>query len=78
METSKTIRLGLKVRVVDKYQGEENKIVIASLVRSNPNKKIGFLKIANRMCVALSRAKDGFYCFGNFKMLRKAGNVLHF
>ena len=50
----------LTVSVVDNYQGEENDIVILSLVRSNENGKIGFLKKANRICVALSRAKHGF------------------
>jgi hypothetical protein len=55
----------VKVSTVDNYQGEENKIVILSLVRSNNDDKIGFLAIDNRVCVALSRAKHGFYCFGN-------------
>ena len=45
------------VSSVDGYQGEENKIIILSLVRSNSQGQIGFLKVANRVCVALSRAK---------------------
>ncbi|XP_038652754.1 NFX1-type zinc finger-containing protein 1-like [Scyliorhinus canicula] len=60
---------GVQVCVVDKYQGEENDIVILSLVRSNPQGGVGFLRIPNRICVALSRAKKGFYCIGNMKML---------
>ncbi|XP_060580714.1 NFX1-type zinc finger-containing protein 1-like [Ruditapes philippinarum] len=60
---------GVKVTVVDNYQGEENKIIILSLVRSNKNEKIGFLKTENRICVALSRAKYGFYILGNFSHL---------
>ena len=60
---------GVKVTVVDNYQGEENDIVILSLVRSNEGGNIGFLKIDNRVCVALSRAKKGFYVIGNFDML---------
>ena len=32
---------------------------------------MGFVKIHNRVCVALSRARNGFYCFGNFDMLSK-------
>ncbi|XP_041672918.1 NFX1-type zinc finger-containing protein 1 isoform X2 [Cheilinus undulatus] len=60
---------GVKVHVVDKYQGEENDIVILSLVRSNPQGKVGFLNIPNRVCVALSRAKKGLYCIGNSGML---------
>jgi len=54
---------------VDSYQGEENKIVILSLVRSNDHGKIGFLSIDNRVCVALSRAQCGFYIFGNAMLL---------
>lgn len=54
-----------KVKTVDSYQGEENVIVILSLVRNNTSGKIGFLDINNRIVVALSRAKYGFYLFGN-------------
>ncbi|KAG8446598.1 hypothetical protein GDO86_014154 [Hymenochirus boettgeri] len=62
---------GVKVHVVDKYQGEENDIILLSLVRSNKEGKVGFLKISNRICVALSRAKKGLYCIGNMNMLKK-------
>ncbi|CAL8340356.1 unnamed protein product [Merluccius merluccius] len=62
---------GVKVHVVDKYQGEENDIVLLSLVRSNTQGKVGFLNIPNRVCVALSRAKKGLYCIGNSAMLSK-------
>ncbi|XP_054429592.1 NFX1-type zinc finger-containing protein 1 [Pteronotus mesoamericanus] len=61
----------VKVHVVDKYQGEENDIIILSLVRSNQEGKVGFLQISNRICVALSRAKKGMYCIGNMQMLAK-------
>ena len=59
----------LTVTVVDNYQGEENEIVILSLVRSNKDGNIGFLKKSNRICVALSRAKKGFYIIGNLNKL---------
>ncbi|EEH33080.2 helicase required for RNAi-mediated heterochromatin assembly 1 [Paracoccidioides lutzii Pb01] len=63
----------LKVSTVDSYQGEENEIVILSLVRSNENTgNVGFLSIENRVCVALSRAKRGFYIFGNAEFLALA------
>uniref|UniRef100_A0ACB8F7I5 Uncharacterized protein n=1 Tax=Sphaerodactylus townsendi TaxID=933632 RepID=A0ACB8F7I5_9SAUR len=62
---------GVKVHVVDKYQGEENDIILLSLVRSNPEGRVGFLQIPNRVCVALSRAKKGLYCIGNMGMLSK-------
>lgn len=58
-----------RIVTVDSYQGEENDIVLLSLVRSNKRGKIGFLDVDNRVCVALSRAKRGFYLFGNAEML---------
>lgn len=48
---------GVRLTVVDNFQGEENDIILLSLVRSNDDGNIGFLKIENRVCVALSRAK---------------------
>lgn len=47
----------IRVSTVDGFQGEENDIIILSLVRSNNNNSIGFLKTSNRVCVGLSRAK---------------------
>lgn len=63
----------VKCIVVDKYQGEENDIILLSLVRSNADAKIGFLKTENRVCVALSRAKKGLYVVGNMENLRASG-----
>ncbi|KAI9014572.1 RNA helicase [Phycomyces nitens] len=59
----------VQVSSVDGYQGEENKIIILSLVRSNSAGMIGFLSIANRVCVSLSRAKHGMYILGNARLL---------
>ncbi|VDI09955.1 Hypothetical predicted protein [Mytilus galloprovincialis] len=60
----------VKVKAVDNYQGEENEIILLSLVRSNKENKIGYLSEANRVCVALSRAKIGLYAIGNFELLK--------
>ncbi|XP_031766048.2 NFX1-type zinc finger-containing protein 1-like isoform X2 [Galleria mellonella] len=68
----------VKVTPVDNYQGEENRIILLSLVRSNRDGKIGFLTAANRICVALSRAKEGFYIFGNMNTLKSASNIWRF
>ena len=51
--------------------GEENDIIIVSLVRSNKDDKVGFVKTQNRICVTLSRAKLGMYVIGNLEMLVK-------
>jgi hypothetical protein len=61
----------VKVCTVDNYQGEENDIILLSLVRSNKNESIGFLNIENRVCVSLSRAKHALYCIGNFELIRR-------
>uniref|UniRef100_A0A0P4VWJ6 RZ-type domain-containing protein n=1 Tax=Scylla olivacea TaxID=85551 RepID=A0A0P4VWJ6_SCYOL len=63
---------GVRVCVVDNYQGEENKIILLSLVRSNPEGKVGFLRTDNRVCVALSRAKHGLYITGNMDLLSQS------
>jgi hypothetical protein len=59
------VRQFFNVFTVDSYQGEENDIVLLSLVRSNRNLSIGFLDSKNRLVVALSRARRGLYLFGN-------------
>uniref|UniRef100_A0A914YV12 RZ-type domain-containing protein n=1 Tax=Panagrolaimus superbus TaxID=310955 RepID=A0A914YV12_9BILA len=60
----------ITIESVDNYQGEESDIVILSLVRSNnPEGKIGFLNIPNRVCVALSRARMGLYVICNLDFL---------
>ncbi|KAL9127763.1 MAG: hypothetical protein Q9217_003421 [Psora testacea] len=51
----------LKLATIDNFQGEESKIVILSTVRSNLQKRVGFLKTPNRINVGCSRARDGFY-----------------
>jgi helicase required for RNAi-mediated heterochromatin assembly 1 len=56
------------VHTVDSYQGEENDVVLLSLVRSPPphaDYAVGFLESKNRAIVAISRARRGFYMFGN-------------
>merc|ERR1719334_2164565 len=60
------------VTVVDNYQGEENQVVLLSLVRSNAESgTIGFLSALGRICVSLTRAKRGLYVVGNFDNLAR-------
>ena len=56
----------VRIVPIDSYQGEENEIILISLVRSEIP---GFVKDENRICVALSRAKQGLYVVGNFSKL---------
>ena len=72
---AKEVLSGIRISSVDNFQGEENDIIILSLVRSNEEGRVGFLKEPNRVCVALSRAKMGLYVIGNFAMLKKEGGT---
>ncbi|TVY42873.1 NFX1-type zinc finger-containing protein [Lachnellula subtilissima] len=60
-----TMLNALRIATVDNFQGEEAKVVIISLVRSNDERKCGFLKTSNRINVLLSRAQHGMYIIGN-------------
>lgn len=55
----------LRVATIDNFQGEEAKVVVISLVRSNNQNRCGFLRTSNRINVLLSRAKHGMYIIGN-------------
>ena len=63
----------IRVTSVDKFQGEENRIVILSVVRGNERDYIGHCAVDNRVCVAFSRAREGFFVIGNEQRLRIAG-----
>ncbi|XP_008190958.1 NFX1-type zinc finger-containing protein 1 isoform X1 [Tribolium castaneum] len=65
----------VRIAVLDNYQGEECDIILLSLVRNNEENKIGFLSIENRVCVALSRARNGFYLMGNMDQLCAASQL---
>ncbi|ETS04326.1 P-loop containing nucleoside triphosphate hydrolase protein [Trichoderma reesei RUT C-30] len=60
-----TLLKSVRAATVDNFQGEEAKVIIISLVRSNLQKKCGFLSTSNRINVLLSRAKHGMYIIGN-------------
>lgn len=60
-----TLLNALRVATVDNFQGEEAKVIIISLVRSNNERRCGFLKTSNRINVLLSRARHGMYIIGN-------------
>ncbi|XP_071440457.1 NFX1-type zinc finger-containing protein 1 isoform X2 [Hetaerina americana] len=65
----------VRIAVVDNFQGEENDIILLSLVRNNEEGNVGFLASENRICVALSRAKKGLYIMGNIDMLSKKSHL---
>lgn len=54
---------------VDDYSGRSNDIVLLSLVRSNGRQDAGRLADPDFVYVALTRARLGLYCIGDFRML---------
>ncbi|KAH3710991.1 hypothetical protein DPMN_070490 [Dreissena polymorpha] len=80
-EMPKSLFEGVRITAIDNFQGEENDIILLSLVRSsiegNSRKRnpIGFVGIENRICVALSRAKQGMFVIGNFKLLERSSQL---
>ena len=65
-----TLLNALRIATVDNFQGEEAKVIVISLVRSNDERKCGFLKTSNRINVLLSRAQHGMYIIGNIRTAR--------
>ncbi|TMO99737.1 nuclease [Pseudoalteromonas sp. S3260] len=61
----------IKIDTVDSYQGQENKIIILSLVRDNPDKIQGFLKDSSRINVAISRAQERLIILGAKEMWKQ-------
>ncbi|KAL1840127.1 hypothetical protein VTJ49DRAFT_783 [Mycothermus thermophilus] len=60
--------LKFNVCTVDSFQGEENDVILLSMVRSpqmGMPAAVGFLEDARRAVVSISRARRGFYVFGN-------------
>jgi len=55
----------LRISTIDSFQGQEKEIVILSLVRSNDDGDIGFLKDYRRMNVAITRAKEQLFVIGD-------------
>ena len=55
----------VKIDTVDSYQGKENRIIILSLTRSDKKLSPGFLRMPNRINVAMSRAMDRLVIVGN-------------
>ena len=55
----------MRISTIDSFQGQEKENIILSLVRSNDDGDIGFLKDYRRMNVAITRAKDQLFVIGD-------------
>ncbi len=60
--------VGNVCKTVDSFQGCENDVILLSIVRSpqaGQGSRVGFVENVHRATVALSRARNAFYIFGN-------------
>ena len=55
----------LRISTIDSFQGQEKENIIISLVRSNDDGDIGFLKDYRRMNVAITRSKEQLFVIGD-------------
>ena len=55
----------MRISTIDSFQGQEKEVIILSLVRSNDDGEIGFLKDYRRMNVAITRAKEKLFVIGD-------------
>lgn len=64
-ENLKPFRATITVNTVDGFQGQERDIILISLVRSNDEGQIGFLRDLRRMNVAITRARMKLIILGD-------------
>ena len=64
-EYFKPFRRFISVNTVDGFQGQERDIIVVSMVRSNDDGQIGFLRDLRRMNVAMTRARMKLIIMGD-------------
>lgn len=70
-EFFKPYRRLISVNTVDGFQGQERDVILISLVRSNDDGQIGFLKDLRRMNVAMTRARMKLIILGDKSTMTK-------
>ena len=64
----------VKIDTVDSYQGKENRIIIVSTTLNTDDKNPRFLRVLNRINVAMSRAMDRLVIVGSTDMWKGANS----
>lgn len=67
----KPIRRLISINTVDGFQGQERDIILISMVRSNEEGQIGFLRDLRRMNVAMTRARMKLLIIGHIPTLSR-------
>ena len=70
-EFFKPFRRFISVNTVDGFQGQERDIIVISMVRSNDDGQIGFLRDLRRMNVAITRARMKLIILGDAPTLTR-------
>ena len=70
-EYFKPFRRMISVNTVDGFQGQERDVIVISLVRSNDEGQIGFLRDLRRMNVAITRARMKVIILGDRQTLNR-------
>jgi DNA polymerase alpha-associated DNA helicase A len=72
----KEIYPAIEIGSVDGFQGREKEAVLISLVRSNDEGNVGFLKEKRRLNVAMTRAKRHLFVVGDGDLLSRGDEFL--
>ncbi|MCJ1432720.1 hypothetical protein MMC27_002077 [Xylographa pallens] len=67
---------GIELGSVDGFQGREKEAIIVSLVRSNPDREVGFLGEKRRLNVAMTRPKRHLCVIGDSDTVGKKGEQI--
>lgn len=64
---------GIEISSVDGFQGREKTVIVLSLVRSNDDHQVGFLKDRRRLNVATTRPQRQLVVVGDFETMSRSG-----
>ncbi|KAK3659386.1 hypothetical protein LTR56_001276 [Elasticomyces elasticus] len=72
----KEIFVGIELGSIDGFQGREKEAVVVSLVRSNPEREVGFLGEKRRLNVAMTRPKRHLCVVGDSETVGRGSKFL--